>query len=217
MIEIVVDRETCLREAERRVRLLPEMVASARRTDPDALEECLGDASQVVRAHARPMGLFMPRVARFEESELVLGRARVENDALCRRIAPGERVILYLATVGYTNMKMFEAVERDYVAYHFQHYLSLQLLFSTANLLHQEILRRESQDFTRYSILDRNFCDRRSNGQRSDGLRLYWDASSIAQLFADFNPNPAGVTLTSSGGLNPIYSLLGILIHKKKG
>ncbi|MCW8131256.1 MAG: hypothetical protein KIS92_12980 [Planctomycetota bacterium] len=217
MIEIVVDREACLREAERRVRLLPEMVASAQRTDPEALEECLGGASEVVRHHARPMGLFMPRVARFEDGVLVLGRAKVRNEALGRRVAAGERVILYLATVGYTNMKMFEAVERDYVAYHFQHYLSLQLLFATANLLHQEILRRESHDFARYSILDRNFCDRRSTGHRADGLHLYWDTTAIAQLFADFDPNPAGVTLTSSGGLNPIYSLLGILIQKKKG
>lgn len=215
MIEVVINREAALAEAEKRVRGLPEMVESARRTDPEALEECLAGASQIVREHARPTGLFMPRVARADRKALVLGRARVVNESLLRRIAPGERVLLYLATVGYTNMKMFEAVERDYVAYHFQHYLSLQLLFSTANQLHKEILAREGEDYVRYSILDKHFCDRGKPSLRSDGLQLYWDTHAIAQLFADFEANPAGVTLTTSGGLNPIYSLLGIMVRKK--
>lgn len=214
MIEVVIDREAALCEAERRVRLLPEIVATARRTDSEALDECLAGASQVVREHAHPTGLFTPRVARYDGPALCLGRARVVNEALSRRIGPGERVLLYLATVGYTNMKMFDAVDRDYVAYHFQHYLSLQLLFATANLLHAEILKREGPDFARYSILDKHFCERQRTSQRFDGLQLYWDTRALADLFADFDPNPAGVRLTSSGVLNPIYSLLGIMVQK---
>jgi len=215
---ITLDAPTVLREAERRVRQLPEISESFKRTDAEALEGCLTQASEVVRDHARPAGIFLARQARHEGGTLCIGRARVRNAALRKHIPPGRRVGLYLATTGYTNMAIFEAVQRDYVAYHFQHYFSLQLLYSAANRLHMEILRREKREYVRYSILERAARNWQggSEHERSDGLQLYWDAKAIAELFAEFDPNPLGVTLTEAGGLNPVYSLLGILAEKHK-
>ena len=217
LTEIAIDREAALREAERRVRRLPEIAESFKRTDAEALEACLAEAGEVVREHAQPKGLFGARTARHADGALRIGRACVRNPALRKRIATGERVILYMATTGYTNVEVFEAVRRDYVAYHFQHYLSLQLLYAAANLLHGEILRREGADFVRYAILERYARDWQggSEHERSDGLHLYWDVKSIGELFAEFEPNPLGVKLTEAGGLNPVYSLLGILAPKK--
>jgi len=216
--EVTLDAPLALKEAERRVRQLPEISESFKRSNAEALEECLTQASEVVRDHARPAGIFLALEARHEDGALCLGRARVRNAALRKHIPPGGRVILYLATTGYTNVAIFEAVQRDYVAYHFQHYLSLQLLYASANMLHAEILRREGTEYVRYSILERAARNWQggSEHERSDGLHLYWDAKAITELFAEFDPNPLGVKLTEAGGLNPVYSLLGILAEKRQ-
>lgn len=215
LIEVPIDRQQALVEAERRFRRLPEILASAKRTDNEALESCIAEAVELVKGEARPMGLYGPRTARREGRVLRLGRARISNRSLVDRITDGQRVLVYLVTVGYTNVKMFEAVQRDYVAYHFQHYMSRQLLYAAGNLLDKAIRGREGGGFQRYAILEDRTPEPGATDEKTDGTHLYWDTGALADIFEVFAHNPLGVRLTSTRNLNPIYSLLGVMVPKR--
>lgn len=210
-----IDRPAALKEAERRLRRLPEIEASRARTNTEALDECLDAAVEVVQAHARPAALYAACRVRREGGAVRLGRARVSNERLKRRLADGERAVLYLATVGYTNIQMFEAVERDYVAYHFQYLLSRQLLYAVANQAYAAIRLRQGPAYLRYAVLEGRRWEAGEARGSFRGRSSLWDPQAVAHLFAVFAGNAIGVSLTESQGLNPIDSLLGVMLRRR--
>jgi len=210
-----VDRLSALAVATRRLHSLPEIEKSRARTDPEALDTCLASAVALVTEHAAPRGLYLPVIAQREDGLLRLGPAEVQNEALFRQVRTGERVLLYLVSNGYTSMSMFEAVEKDYVAYHFQHFMSLQLLFTSANLFHEEVERREGKTFRRFPVLNGRPRDFTMEEDERGAAPSLWDAQSVAGLFRAFEPNALGVEITQVGDLNPIYSLMGVKVERK--
>lgn len=214
MTRVEIDRAAVLDQAERRVYQLAEIRKSRRGSSGEAVEQMLERSIEFIRDVAQPGAVFLCQKVVVSEEDVSIGSVGLRHPRLAKLLGGSKEAVLYLATTGYRNIDIFEKLNRDYVLYHFSHYVSQMLLYSTAGRLIDDIKQRMTGSWQPYAI-----CEKAARFVESTPLpegkhRLYWDAETISTLFEPLSDNPLGITVTTLGCFDPVYSLMGIMCSK---
>ena len=211
MTRVEIDRAAVLDQAERRVYQLAEIRKSRRGQSGEAVEQMLERSIAFIRDVAQPGAVFLCQNVLVSQEDVEIGAVCLRHTRLARLLASSNEAVLYLATTGYRNVDIFEQLDRDYVLYHFSHYVSQMLLYSTAGHLIDAVKERMNGSWQPYAICERAARFVESVQFPEGKYRLYWDAATISTLFEPLRVNPLGITVTPLGCFDPVYSLMGIM------
>lgn len=208
MIRLKIDRQQVLDEARRRACARREVRLVLERADHagDELAACLDAARQCVQRLARPAAAIVP--GPFADFAAEFGLDLPAGDGVGAE-HPAAQGFAYAVTCGYDSREAMKLLQGDYVSYHLQDAMAREIAFALGREVASRLRRwRPGWQFRRCVLHDAEAA----SPSAEVGARRRWDPRQVARLLRRFDAHALGVLAHPSGGLDPLHSVLGLMV-----
>lgn len=171
---------------------------ASRRGAGRALEAGFATATAALAEGMAPAALWRAVAAEPAGGAVRLGGEAVNAPRLTEAVAAGDPVLVWLCTLGDVGPAVAARLGEDYMLRHLAADLATQALFAAARAVHAGLAGlHPGRRLVRVPLRD-------AAGGR-------WDAGAVGRLLPLFGPAPLGVSLTDTGGMRPVNTLLGVM------
>ncbi|MCP4071238.1 MAG: hypothetical protein GY742_05790 [Hyphomicrobiales bacterium] len=168
------------------------------------LERWLEQAYACLATLAQPVAVFRPLATQVDLGQVnIENQVTMNNPALATDLNSGSSLSTYLLTLGYSQAKAFDWLDRDYMVHHVQSELAREVLYALGRAAH-----KCAKDVNRDHRLRRIPVRQ----EAMPGGSSLWDASRVQALLTVFGKDNPGVSLTDAGCFQPLSSLLGLMM-----
>jgi hypothetical protein len=168
------------------------------------IERWLQQASACLTTLAEPIAVYRPLATQVSSDQICIENKTTLNEpVLAADLASGGLLCAYLLTLGFSQARAFQWLDRDYMVHHVQTELAREMLFALGRAAHiraKDIL--PDCRLRRVSV----------RLEATAGETPMWDVSRVQQLLAVFGKDNPGVSLTDAGCFQPLSSLLGLMV-----